>query len=205
MASDISSLLTVSINPIKYVYTLCSSWFFWLLKLSSTAIFTLCTSWFFLLLKLSSTSIFTLCTSWFFWPPIQDESVDGTPVLTILCNHTFHVNCLAKWGDTRWVKDSWFLLELFINCVDELRNYLWSHFVAIQFALEFINCFNELRSYLWCPFVAVQFVLELFINCLDELRNYLWCPFFVAVQFVVTARLRRRQRTRDVWRAVLRR
>ncbi|XP_048728991.2 BRCA1-associated protein-like [Ostrea edulis] len=30
----------------------------------------------------------------------MDESVDGTPVLTILCNHTFHVNCLAKWGDT---------------------------------------------------------------------------------------------------------
>lgn len=140
----------------------------------------MCTSWFFLLLKLSSTAIFVLCTSWFFWPPIQDESVDGTPVLTILCNHTFHVNCLAKWGDTRWVKDSWFLLELFINCVDELK------------------------SYFWCPFVAVQFVLELFINCLDELRSYLWYPF-VAVQFVVTVRLLRRRQTRDVWPVALRR
>lgn len=29
----------------------------------------------------------------------MDESVDG--VLTILCNHSFHSNCLAKWGDTR--------------------------------------------------------------------------------------------------------
>lgn len=28
----------------------------------------------------------------------MDESVDG--VLTILCNHTFHSACLAKWGDT---------------------------------------------------------------------------------------------------------
>ncbi|KAL0274634.1 UNVERIFIED_CONTAM: hypothetical protein PYX00_002721 [Menopon gallinae] len=28
----------------------------------------------------------------------MDESVDG--VLTILCNHTFHSNCLARWGDT---------------------------------------------------------------------------------------------------------
>lgn len=29
----------------------------------------------------------------------MDESVDG--ILTILCNHSFHSNCLAKWGDTR--------------------------------------------------------------------------------------------------------
>ncbi|XP_014278960.1 BRCA1-associated protein [Halyomorpha halys] len=28
----------------------------------------------------------------------MDESVDG--ILTILCNHAFHGNCLAKWGDT---------------------------------------------------------------------------------------------------------
>lgn len=28
----------------------------------------------------------------------MDESVDG--VLTILCNHTFHANCLIKWGDS---------------------------------------------------------------------------------------------------------
>ncbi|XP_033194470.1 BRCA1-associated protein isoform X1 [Bombus vancouverensis nearcticus] len=28
----------------------------------------------------------------------MDESVDG--ILTILCNHTFHASCLAKWGDT---------------------------------------------------------------------------------------------------------
>ncbi|KAK6629916.1 hypothetical protein RUM43_003737 [Polyplax serrata] len=28
----------------------------------------------------------------------MDESVDG--ILTILCNHNFHSNCLAKWGDT---------------------------------------------------------------------------------------------------------
>lgn len=28
----------------------------------------------------------------------MDESVDG--ILTILCNHSFHGNCLAKWGDT---------------------------------------------------------------------------------------------------------
>ncbi|KAF2347840.1 BRCA1-associated 2, partial [Trinorchestia longiramus] len=28
----------------------------------------------------------------------MDESVDG--VLTILCNHSFHGECLAKWGDT---------------------------------------------------------------------------------------------------------
>ncbi|GAB0100524.1 BRCA1-associated protein [Sergentomyia squamirostris] len=28
----------------------------------------------------------------------MDESVDG--VLTILCNHAFHANCLAKWGDS---------------------------------------------------------------------------------------------------------
>lgn len=28
----------------------------------------------------------------------MDESVDG--ILTILCNHTFHGNCLAKWVDT---------------------------------------------------------------------------------------------------------
>nr|CAD7416961.1 unnamed protein product [Timema poppensis] len=28
----------------------------------------------------------------------MDESVDG--ILTILCNHAFHSNCLAKWGDT---------------------------------------------------------------------------------------------------------
>lgn len=27
----------------------------------------------------------------------MDESVDG--VLTILCNHTFHSNCLEQWGD----------------------------------------------------------------------------------------------------------
>lgn len=27
----------------------------------------------------------------------MDESVDG--VLTILCNHAFHANCLIKWGD----------------------------------------------------------------------------------------------------------
>ncbi|MPC22299.1 BRCA1-associated protein [Portunus trituberculatus] len=29
----------------------------------------------------------------------MDESVDG--ILTILCNHSFHGECLAKWGDTR--------------------------------------------------------------------------------------------------------
>jgi len=29
----------------------------------------------------------------------MDESVDG--ILTILCNHSFHSSCLAKWGDTR--------------------------------------------------------------------------------------------------------
>ncbi|XP_046579416.1 BRCA1-associated protein-like [Haliotis rubra] len=28
----------------------------------------------------------------------MDESVDG--VLTVLCNHSFHTSCLAKWGDT---------------------------------------------------------------------------------------------------------
>ncbi|KOC66982.1 BRCA1-associated protein [Habropoda laboriosa] len=28
----------------------------------------------------------------------MDESVDG--ILTILCNHTYHASCLAKWGDT---------------------------------------------------------------------------------------------------------
>ena len=28
----------------------------------------------------------------------MDESVDG--ILTILCNHSFHGSCLAKWGDT---------------------------------------------------------------------------------------------------------
>lgn len=28
----------------------------------------------------------------------MDESVDG--VLTILCNHVFHANCLIKWGDS---------------------------------------------------------------------------------------------------------
>lgn len=28
----------------------------------------------------------------------MDESVDG--VLTILCNHAFHANCLIKWGDS---------------------------------------------------------------------------------------------------------
>ncbi|XP_014229674.1 BRCA1-associated protein [Trichogramma pretiosum] len=28
----------------------------------------------------------------------MDESVDG--ILTILCNHTFHADCLVKWGDT---------------------------------------------------------------------------------------------------------
>ncbi|XP_025203555.1 BRCA1-associated protein [Melanaphis sacchari] len=28
----------------------------------------------------------------------MDESVDG--ILTILCNHSFHGNCLTKWGDT---------------------------------------------------------------------------------------------------------
>lgn len=28
----------------------------------------------------------------------MDESVDG--ILTILCNHTFHANCLIKWGDS---------------------------------------------------------------------------------------------------------
>lgn len=28
----------------------------------------------------------------------MDESVEG--ILTILCNHAFHGNCLAKWGDT---------------------------------------------------------------------------------------------------------
>lgn len=28
----------------------------------------------------------------------MDESVDG--ILTILCNHSFHSNCLYKWGDT---------------------------------------------------------------------------------------------------------
>lgn len=28
----------------------------------------------------------------------MDESVDG--ILTILCNHSFHGNCLSKWGDT---------------------------------------------------------------------------------------------------------
>lgn len=28
----------------------------------------------------------------------MDESVDG--ILTILCNHAFHGNCLTKWGDT---------------------------------------------------------------------------------------------------------
>lgn len=28
----------------------------------------------------------------------MDESVDG--VLTILCNHAFHTNCLIKWGDS---------------------------------------------------------------------------------------------------------
>ncbi|BES98382.1 unnamed protein product [Nesidiocoris tenuis] len=28
----------------------------------------------------------------------MDESVDG--ILTIMCNHAFHTNCLAKWGDT---------------------------------------------------------------------------------------------------------
>jgi BRCA1-associated protein len=27
----------------------------------------------------------------------MDESVDG--ILTILCNHSFHSNCLAKWVD----------------------------------------------------------------------------------------------------------
>jgi len=30
----------------------------------------------------------------------QDESVKG--ILTILCNHSFHVACLAEWKDTRY-------------------------------------------------------------------------------------------------------
>lgn len=30
----------------------------------------------------------------------MDESVDG--ILTILCNHSFHGNCLIKWGDSRY-------------------------------------------------------------------------------------------------------
>ena len=32
---------------------------------------------------------------------LQEESVDG--VLTVLCNHSFHMSCLAQWGDTTWV------------------------------------------------------------------------------------------------------
>lgn len=31
----------------------------------------------------------------------MDESVDG--ILTILCNHSFHGTCIAKWGDIRSV------------------------------------------------------------------------------------------------------
>ena len=31
----------------------------------------------------------------------MDESVDG--ILTILCNHSFHGNCLDQWSDTTWV------------------------------------------------------------------------------------------------------
>lgn len=34
----------------------------------------------------------------------MDESVDG--ILTILCNHSFHGACLAKWGDTTYVEPS---------------------------------------------------------------------------------------------------
>lgn len=30
----------------------------------------------------------------------MDESVDG--ILTILCNHSFHGSCLAKWADIRY-------------------------------------------------------------------------------------------------------
>ena len=29
---------------------------------------------------------------------LQDESLSG--VLTILCNHSFHGDCLIKWGDS---------------------------------------------------------------------------------------------------------
>jgi len=34
----------------------------------------------------------------------QDESVKG--ILTILCNHSFHVACLAEWKDTRYLHHS---------------------------------------------------------------------------------------------------
>jgi len=34
----------------------------------------------------------------------MDESVDG--ILTILCNHSFHGSCLAKWSDTTSVTPS---------------------------------------------------------------------------------------------------
>ena len=28
----------------------------------------------------------------------KDEPLNG--IITILCNHSFHANCLSKWGDT---------------------------------------------------------------------------------------------------------
>jgi BRCA1-associated protein len=57
----------------------------------------------------------------------MDESVES--ILTILCNHSFHGDCLAKWGDTRWV-------TLFVTCLSVPQFTLTCGIPVINTALE---------------------------------------------------------------------
>ncbi|RXG73986.1 BRCA1-associated protein [Armadillidium vulgare] len=50
----------------------------------------------------------------------MDESVDG--ILTILCNHSFHGECLAKWGDTRHFMETNHLFSLQVG-----NNRVWDY------------------------------------------------------------------------------
>lgn len=60
----------------------------------------------------------------------MDESVDG--ILTILCNHSFHSNCLQKWGDSRWLLRYNFIVKFSIKF--KLTVFILKFVSAVQFA-----------------------------------------------------------------------
>lgn len=105
----------------------------------------------------------------------QDESVDGTPVLTILCNHTFHIHCLAKWGDTRWAVNA-----LPLPCLIHYRHpmnsslqqeiiHILLDYAKIWIFVRKLKSVSNRNSFFWVEFILL--ILSKWEN--DILQNHL--------------------------------
>ena len=62
--------------------------------------------------------------------PIQDESVAG--ILTVLCNHSFHSDCLMKW------QDEWYAVVIFIYSFVIIVSRFYVHKIMF-YDVAFIN------------------------------------------------------------------